>query len=53
MSKFTTEQLQQAMIDLYPKKDIDSCTAYAMTFEEVHKRMGDEAFDAWLEANGL
>lgn len=53
MNKFTTEQLQNALLGLYNKKDADSNAAYAMTFEELNLRMGDDAFDAFLDANGL
>lgn len=53
MNKFTTAQLQAAMINLHKRNDQQAREAYAMTFGEVHARMGDEAFDAWLDANGL
>jgi hypothetical protein len=52
MSKFTTSQLQKALIYLRQKTDADSAAAFAMTFDEVAKRMGDDAFDAWCEAQG-
>lgn len=53
MQRYSTAQLQQAMLGLFPRKDADSCAAYALAFEEVHRRMGDAEFDAWLDANGL
>lgn len=53
MSKFTTQQLQDAMLGLYKKNDADSNAAYQMTFEELHRRMGDDAFDAWLDSVGI
>ena len=53
MEKFTTQQLQDALIGLYPKKDADSAAAFAMTFDEVAKRMGDVEFDAWCEKQGF
>lgn len=53
MSKFTTEQLQQALVGLHARNDAGSNDAYAMTFDELHRRMGDDAFDAFLDANGL
>lgn len=46
MEKFTTEQLKAALIELYKTKHND---AYEMTFEEVNRRMGDDAFDAWCD----
>ena len=52
MNKFTTEQLKDALIGLHGKTDADSEAAFQMTFDEVCNRMGDEAFDAWCEAQG-
>jgi hypothetical protein len=53
MNKFTTEQLKEALIGLYARKDADSNAAYALAFEELNRRMGDQAFDAFLDQNGL
>lgn len=53
MDKFTTKQLQNALLRLYARTDADSFAAYQMTFRELHKRMGDDAFDAFLDDNGL
>ena len=52
MSKFTTKQLQAALIGLRAKSDKDSAAAFEMTFDEVCARMGDDAFDAWCIAQG-
>lgn len=52
MSKYTTKQLQQALIGLRDRQDADGVAAYQMTFDELAHRMGDEAFDAWCEAQG-
>ena len=49
MEKFTTEQLKAALIEL---RDTNPGDAWAMTFDEVCRRMGDEAFDAWCESHG-
>lgn len=49
MQKFTTSQLQAALISLRATNEND---AYEMTFDEVAKRMGDDAFDAWCESLG-
>lgn len=48
MSKFTTQQLQAALIALRGKNDAESNAAYQMTFDELANRMGD-AFDAWCD----
>ncbi len=53
MNKYTTEQLQAALIGLYARKDEDANAAYRMTFEELNKRMGDEAFDQFLDTNNI
>jgi hypothetical protein len=50
MEKFTTKQLQNALVGLYKMKTKEAFDAYQMTFEEVEKRMGDD-FDAWMDAN--
>lgn len=49
MSKFTTKELQAALIELRTTNNND---AFEMTFDEVSKRMGNDAFDAWCEAQG-
>ena len=49
MLKFTTTQLQAATIELFARNDADSTAAYQLAFDELHKRMGDTAFDAWLD----
>lgn len=49
MEKFTTEQLKAALIEL---RETSHSDAWDMTFDEVCRRMGDEAFDAWCEAQG-
>ena len=53
MEKYTTQQLQDALIGLHPKKDAASTEAFEMTFDEVAKRMGDVEFDAWCEKQGF
>ena len=53
MDKFTTAQLQDALIVLYKRSDADAQAAYRMTFDELHARMGDEAFDTWCDEQGL
>ena len=53
MEKFTTKQLQDALVALYSRNDNDARNAFAMTFDEVHSRMGDDDFDAWCESAGI
>lgn len=53
MGKFSTKQLQSALLGLYEKKDVDSVSAYQMTFDELHRRMGDDAFDCWCDSVGI
>ena len=53
MSKYTTKQLQEALIALRARTDADGVAAYEMTFDEVANRMGDEAFDAWCDKVGF
>lgn len=53
MNKFTTEQLKAALLGLRTRNDQDGNAAYALAFDELHSRMGDDAFDSWLDANGL
>ena len=52
MSKFTTEQLKAALVELRNKSDADSTAAFQMAFDEVAERIGDECFDAWCEQQG-
>ena len=46
MNKYTTQQLKTALRTLYTMNQPD---AYAMVFDELHSRMGDEAFDAFID----
>ena len=50
MDKFTTKQLKEAMISLCSLKDDASFRAYQMVFDELHSRLGDEAFDSFCDA---
>lgn len=53
MDKFTTKQLKEAMISLCSLKDDASFRAYQMVFDELHSRLGDEAFDSFCDAYSL
>jgi hypothetical protein len=52
MTKFTIVQLQEALIALRSRSDKNAQAAYVMTWNEVHRRMGDDEFDAWCVAQG-
>lgn len=53
MNSYSTKQLKAALIELHKRNDEDSNRAYRMTFDELHNRMGDDAFDSWLEEVGI
>ena len=52
MDKFTTAQLQQALIGLRSRTDADAVAAFEMTFDELASRMGNDEFDAWCDSQG-
>lgn len=52
MEKYTTQQLQRALIGLCSRTDKDGAAAFRMVFDEVAGRMGD-AFDAWALRRGV
>lgn len=52
MTKFTISQLQAATIELRARTDKAGSATYRLAFDELNRRMGDEAFDAWCEAQG-
>jgi translation initiation factor 2 alpha subunit (eIF-2alpha) len=53
MENFTTKQIKDALIELYSMKTEEAMKAYQMAFEELNERLGDDAFDAFLDAYGL
>jgi hypothetical protein len=53
MKNFTTQQLKDAMVALYPKKDDLSCAAYRLAFDLLEAKIGEEKFNQFLEAYGL
>ena len=53
MKNFTTKQIKDALIELYSMKTEEAMKAYQMAFEELNERLGDDAFDAFLDAYGL
>ena len=50
MNKFTNEQLKAALVELYK---INELAAYQLAFDELNARMGDDAFDSWLDEVGI
>jgi hypothetical protein len=52
MQKFTTKQLQAALIELRAKNTQEANAAFRMTYDELNVRMGDDAFDAWTDSLG-
>ena len=53
MTNFTAQQLKDAMIDLYPKKDAISCKAYRIAFGLLEARIGCDKLDQFLTAHGM
>ena len=53
MKNFTTKQIKDALIELYSMKTEEAMKAYQMASEELNERLGDDAFDAFLDAYGL
>ncbi len=53
MNNFTSQQLKDAMIDLYNKKDASSEAAYRMAFDMLENKIGGDKLDQFLDAYGL
>ena len=53
MNKFSTAQLKAALVELHKLNTEEAFKAYRMTFAELHRRMGDDAFDAWCDEVGI
>lgn len=53
MSKFTAQQLKDAMIELYNKKDAASKAAYMMAFDMLENKIGGDKLDQFLDSYGL
>ena len=53
MNKFTAQQLKDAMIELYPRKDQDSNRAYRLAFDLLESKIGEEKMDQFLDAYGF
>ena len=49
MTNFTIKQLQAAFIELYK---MDNMPAYQLCFELLEAKMGEDAFDAWMDKMG-
>jgi|GEM_PF-3223908 len=50
MNKYTTAQLKAALVELHK---MDELAAYQLAFNELNRRMGDDAFDAWCDEVGI
>ena len=53
MINFTAQQLKDAMIELYSKKDSASEAAYRMAFDCLEQKIGEAKLDQFLDAYGL
>ena len=53
MINITAQQLKDAMIDLYSKKDAASGTAYRLAFDMLESKIGEDKLDQFLDAYGL
>ena len=53
MINFTAQQLKDAMVDLYNKKDAASELAYRMAFDLLENKIGGDKLDQFLDAYGL
>jgi hypothetical protein len=53
VDKFTVEQLKNAMIELYPRKDKESDMAYRLAFDVLENKIGEGALYKFLDAYGL
>lgn len=53
MKNFTADQLKEAMISLYSKKDDLSFKAYQIAFELLEEKIGGEKLDQFLDAYGM
>ena len=53
MSKYTTEQLKAALIELHKMNSEDAGRAFRIAFDELNARMGDDAFDSFLDSTGI
>ena len=52
-NKMTTQNLKDAMIDLYNKKDAASESAYRMAFDLLEAKIGEDKLDQFLDAYGM
>lgn len=53
MKNFTVQQLKDAMIELYSKKDDASNRAYRVAFDLLEAKIGEEKMDQFLDAYGM
>jgi len=53
MKDFNIQQLKDAMIELYNKKDDASGAAYRLAFDMLESKMDDDDFDQFLDAYNI
>jgi len=53
MINLTAQQLKDAMIELYSKKDQASDIAYRIAFDLLESKIGGDKLDQFLDAYGL
>lgn len=53
MINFTAQQIKDAMIELYNKKDSASESAYMMAFDLLENKIGGDKLDQFLDAYGF
>jgi hypothetical protein len=53
MKDFTAQQLKDAIINLYPKKDAASCAAYRLAFDLLEQKIGGDKLDQFCDAYGI
>ena len=53
MTKFTTKQIQAAMLGMKNQASPDIAGAWRLACDELESRMGEESFWNWMDENGL
>lgn len=53
LSSYTEQQLKLAIIHLYECNSDDENRAYRLAFNELERRIGGEALDAFLDKHGF
>ena len=53
MKNSSVQQLKDAMVELYPRKDELGCIAYRIAFGMLEEKLSDEEIDRFLDAYGM